>query len=116
MGKFKAGQKLNAAFSMAATVALLGTGVVLGINYDTKEVFDVYLVQGIYRWHSVISLVSVPIVAGHLYLALAHPSTRESLRGMTRGLVRRDWARQHHSAWLARIEAREAAERAREDG
>ena len=116
VGKFNAGQKLNGIASLAATAALLGTGVVLGINYATKEIFDVYLVQVVYRWHSVISLVSIPIVAGHLYLALFHPGTRESLRGITRGLVRRDWARRHHGAWLARIEAREAAERAREDG
>jgi len=41
----------------------------------------------------------VPLILAHLYLALLHPSTRESLRGGTRGVVRREWAEKHHDAW-----------------
>ena len=40
------------------------------------------------------------LVAGHLYLAVIHPTTRHALRGMTRGDVREDWAREHHSKWV----------------
>jgi formate dehydrogenase subunit gamma len=36
----------------------------------------------------------------HLYLAVIHPSTRHSLRGMTLGDVREDWAREHHPKWV----------------
>ena len=43
--------------------------------------------------------VAVPLVVGHLYLALVHPATRHSLRGITLGTVRRDWARRHHADW-----------------
>ena len=37
------------------------------------------------------------LVAGHLYLAVLHPATRHSLRGMTLGDVDEDWARRHHA-------------------
>ena len=36
---------------------------------------------------------ALTLLVGHLYLALIHPATRHSLRGMTRGTVREDWAR-----------------------
>ena len=41
--------------------------------------------------------VSLVLLVGHLYLALIHPTTRHSLRGMTLGDVRADWARRHHA-------------------
>ena len=49
--------------------------------------------------HDVAMYVAVPIVLGHLYLALVHPSTRHSLRGMALGTVRRERARRHHPKW-----------------
>jgi len=50
--------------------------------------------------HDALTLISVGLVSGHLYLALIHPATRHALRGMTLGDVREDWAREHHSKWL----------------
>ena len=43
--------------------------------------------------------MAVPLILGHLYLALLNPSSRHSLRGMTLGSVRRDWAARHHAKW-----------------
>lgn len=109
--KFNAGQKLNALASLVVTAGLLGTGVVLGVNYVSKEVFSVGLVEPLFRWHTRLALVFVPVLLGHVYLALLHPSTRESLRGMTRGVVRREWARRHHGAWEAALEREPGARR-----
>jgi formate dehydrogenase subunit gamma len=50
--------------------------------------------------HDALMYISVVIVIGHLYLALINPSTRHSLRGMTLGSVREDWARAHHAKWM----------------
>ena len=97
--KFNAGQKLNALASAAATVALLGTGAVLGVNYASKRVLDVEFVEAVFPWHTLLSLLVIPLILAHLYLALIHPSTRESLRGITLGVVRREWAARHHDAW-----------------
>jgi cytochrome b subunit of formate dehydrogenase len=38
-------------------------------------------------------------VIGHLFLALVWPTTRPALRGMVRGDVDAEWAREHHSKW-----------------
>ncbi|MFN8638556.1 MAG: hypothetical protein U0360_03660 [Dehalococcoidia bacterium] len=51
------------------------------------------------------ALAFIPVLLGHLYLAIVNPSTRESLRAITTGNVRRAWAARHHGAWLARLEA-----------
>ncbi len=102
--KFNAGQKVNALLSAAFTAGLLFTGVVLGINYTTKEVFSVDFVEPVFQWHTRLALLFVPVLLGHVYLAVLHPSTRESLRGMTLGRVRREWARRHHPAWVASSE------------
>jgi formate dehydrogenase subunit gamma len=104
VGKFNAGQKLNALVSAVATAGLLGTGVVLGVNFISKTVFSVDLVEPLFRWHTRLTLLFVPVLVGHVYLAVVHPPTRESLRGMTRGVVRREWARRHHDAWVAELE------------
>jgi cytochrome b subunit of formate dehydrogenase len=50
-------------------------------------------------------LLFMPVLLGHLYLALINPSTRESFRAITRGRVRRSWAARHHDAWLAEVDA-----------
>jgi hypothetical protein len=43
--------------------------------------------------------VSVVLLVGHLYLAVINPATRHSLRGITVGTVREDWAALHHTKW-----------------
>ena len=51
--------------------------------------------------HDWATWVAVPLVAGHIYLATINASTRHSLRGITLGTVRREWARRHHPKWEA---------------
>lgn len=99
VGKFNAGQKLNALLSALATAGLLASGAVLGVYYTTKAVLGPALVEAVFPWHTALALLALPLVAGHLYLALLHPGTRGALGGMLRGRVRRDWAARHHPAW-----------------
>jgi formate dehydrogenase subunit gamma len=49
-----------------------------------------------HRWLTV--LVLIPI-AGHIFLAAVHPSTRHALTGMLDGRVDREWAATHHPRW-----------------
>jgi formate dehydrogenase subunit gamma len=49
--------------------------------------------------HDWLTLISLLLLIGHLYLAVIYPATRHSLRGMTTGSVRRDWAERHHPKW-----------------
>jgi formate dehydrogenase subunit gamma len=96
-GRFNAGQKLNAALTGAFAVLFTLSGFLLWYGERDND----------FRWtstillHDVLTLLSVFLVTGHLYLTLIHPSTRHSLRGMTLGSVREDWARRHHAKWIS---------------
>jgi formate dehydrogenase subunit gamma len=96
-GRFNAGQKLNAALTGAFAVLFAVSGILLWYGERDND----------FRWtstillHDGLTVVSVFLVTGHLYLTLIHPATRHALRGMTRGSVREDWARQHHAKWVA---------------
>ena len=51
--------------------------------------------------HDGLMFAALTLFVGHLYLAVIHPATRHSLRGMTRGDVREDWARVHYPKWVS---------------
>jgi formate dehydrogenase subunit gamma len=100
-GRFNAGQKLNATLTASFAVLFFVSGVLLWYGERNSS----------FRWASTIILhdglmyISIVLVLGHLYLALIYPATRESLRGITTGSVRRNWARQHHRKWVEEEEA-----------
>ncbi|MGI8554040.1 MAG: formate dehydrogenase subunit gamma [Dehalococcoidia bacterium] len=103
-GKYNTGQKLNAIFSVIVTLGLMASGAVLAVNYFTKSVFSARFVEQIFPLHDLFMLVSLPVVAVHIYLGSLNPSTKESLRGIVHGFVRRDWAKRHHSLWVEEID------------
>ena len=116
VGKFNAGQKLNTLATAAFMIGLLVSGVVLGINYFTKQVFGARFVERVYPFHDTFTFVAVPIVAGHIFMAALNPSTRASLRGMLDGQVDAAWALLHHPGWAAEQEATDKAPGASPDG
>jgi formate dehydrogenase subunit gamma len=97
-GRFNAGQKVNAIITAAFATLFFASGLLLWLSErDTRF----HLVGSIYL-HDALMYISVVIVAGHLYLALIHRSTRHSLRGITLGTVSEEWAHAHHAKWVAR--------------
>lgn len=108
-GKYNAGQKLSTLFWWAVTAGLTLTGAVLAVNYVTKRVFSAAFVETMFPWHDALTILSLPVLAAHLYLSLVNPGTRPSLRGMLSGRVDAAWARRHHARWVAE-EARRAEE------
>jgi formate dehydrogenase subunit gamma len=94
-GRFNAGQKINAALTAAFAVLFGVSGLLLWFGeQDTRVRFASTVIL-----HDGLMYVSLALVAGHLYLSLIHPATRHSLRGMTLGDVRADWAGRHHAKW-----------------
>lgn len=97
-GRFNAGQKLNAALTASFALLFAVSGLLLWLGERDTQ----------FRWgstivlHDLLTLVSLGLLCGHLYLAVIHPSTRHALRGMTLGDVRADWAREHHAKWAGR--------------
>jgi formate dehydrogenase subunit gamma len=97
-GRFNAGQKLNAALTASFALLFGVSGLLLWLGErDTRFRWDSTIVL-----HDVLTLLSLGLLCGHLYLAVIHPKTRHALRGMTLGTVREDWAREHHAKWAGR--------------
>jgi formate dehydrogenase subunit gamma len=96
VGKFNAGQKLNAALSAGAIGVLLGTGVTM---YFTGS-FRLSWRTGATFLHDWFSLGLGLLIVGHVLYALADPV---SLRSMRTGRVSLRWARREHAEWAAEV-------------
>ena len=94
VGKFNAGQKLNAALTAGSIIVLIGTGTLM---------FWTGLVRLAWRTgatfvHDWFALGLGLLVLGHIWFAISDPEARE---GMRTGRVRRSWAKKEHPAWAA---------------
>jgi formate dehydrogenase subunit gamma len=93
VGKFNAGQKLNAAFVAGAALVLLGTGLIMRwyhpwpLGWRTGATF-------VHDW---LALAIGVVVVGHIGMALRD---RDALRAMVVGTISRAWAKRHAPAWL----------------
>ncbi len=100
-GRLNAGQKLNTVVTAAFALLFAITGFFLWYGErDTR-----FRMPNALLVHDWLTYASLFLVFGHLYLAVIHPATRHSLNGITRGWVREDWARRHHSKWVEAAEA-----------
>lgn len=96
-GRFNAGQKINAILTVAFALLFALSGFFLWLGErDHRFLFD-----GTGSLHLALTWASLALLAGHLYLAVIHPTTRHALRGITIGDVDEDWARRHHPKWVA---------------
>jgi formate dehydrogenase subunit gamma len=101
-GRFNAGQKLNLILTGVLTVLFAVSGLLLWFGeQDTR-----FRLDGSIALHDGVTLISLFLLVGHLYLGVIHPSTRHALRGITRGDVREDWAERHHAKWVEAERAR----------
>jgi formate dehydrogenase subunit gamma len=97
-GRFNAGQKLNSAVIAGLAVIFTASGVLILLQETDKTFRGATSAILVHDWAT---WIAVPLVAGHIYLATLNASTRHSLRGITLGTVRREWARKHHPKWEA---------------
>jgi formate dehydrogenase subunit gamma len=95
-GRFNAGQKLNALLTAAFALLFALSGFFLWLGERDHR----FILAGTGAVHDLLTLFSVLLLVGHLYLALIHPSTRHALRGITIGDVDEGWARRHHRKWV----------------
>ncbi len=96
VGKFNAGQKLNAALSGGAIAALLGTGIIMYFPTLTRLSWR----TGATFVHDWFALAVGLLVMGHIYFAVKDPEAR---RGMRTGRVSATWARAEHAAWADKV-------------
>jgi formate dehydrogenase subunit gamma len=107
VGKFNAGQKLNASLSSGSILVLLGTGVLM---YFVR-LAPLPWRSGATFVHDWFSLALGLLVVGHVIFALKDPEAR---RGMRTGSVSRSWARIEHAGWLHDLESAAATKSAAE--
>lgn len=105
-GRFNAGQKVNVILTAAFAVLFAVSGALLWLG----ERDHAFQLAGTVFLHDALMYASLVLLVGHLYLAVIYPRTRHALRGITTGLVREEWAREHHAKWVAELET-EAEER-----
>jgi formate dehydrogenase subunit gamma len=92
VGKFNAGQKLNAAWTAGAGVVMLGTGAIMRwyhpwpLSWRTGATF-------VHDW---LALAIGVVVIGHIGMALRDP---DALFSMISGRISSRWARRHAPSW-----------------
>jgi formate dehydrogenase subunit gamma len=93
VGKFNAGQKLNASLVAGSVAVMVGTGTLMFFTGLARLAWR----TGATFVHDWVALGLGLLVLGHLWFAIADPQARE---GMRTGRVDRRWARKEHPAWL----------------
>jgi formate dehydrogenase subunit gamma len=103
LGKFNAGQKLNAIFVAGCIPVMLATGSIMRffgpfpLPWRTGATF-------VHDWTALTLLV---VIVGHIGKALAEPV---SLRAMRRGTMPVKHVERHHPRWWAEVQAASPAE------
>jgi formate dehydrogenase subunit gamma len=94
VGRFNGGQKVNARLVVFGLTGLYLSGT------------SILLIGGnpLGGLHGPFALATGVLAAGHIFMAVVNPSTRQALRGMTLGSVDREWAARHHPRWVERVE------------
>jgi len=89
-GKFNAAEKINFMVLMVTYPLYVVTGLLMWLTP-----------LAILSWllHVLMAAFAVPLVSGHLYMALINPSSRVGLQGMISGWVDRQWAKHHYGRW-----------------
>ncbi len=95
-GKFNAAQKALYWLSMLAGLALSVTGILLMAPYLLD---NVTLQQWAHVAHGLLAMGMIAMILGHIYIGTI--GMEGAFEGMRDGEVDYNWAREHHSAWLA---------------
>jgi formate dehydrogenase subunit gamma len=94
-GRYNAGQKANAIFTVYSVAAFGVTGLILWQNRR----FPFSVVSQANTVHNYLAYLALAVFVGHLYLSVVHPATRQAFHGIIFGTVKRSWAEKHHPNW-----------------
>ncbi len=92
IGKFNAGQKLNAAFTAGAILPMLATGAIM----RWFDPFPLAWRTGATFVHDWMAIAIAVAVTGHILVAVGDG---DAMRSMVRGWVPASWARRHRPRW-----------------
>ncbi|GAX89627.1 formate dehydrogenase subunit gamma [Effusibacillus lacus] len=92
---FNAGEKLNSILQMFSFLLLILSGVFMWF----PKYFPKWLQVWSYPIHDIGFGLAIAVVVGHIYLSIGHPSSRVSIKGMTKGYVPMKYVEEHHGRW-----------------
>lgn len=98
-GKFNAGEKVNSLITIFGSLLMGVTGWIMLY----RSAFPKVVLAWAYPLHDAGALLMGSVILGHIYLALVHPGSRESIHGMLSGTVSETFAREHHARWYESI-------------
>lgn len=107
-GRFNAGQKVIYWIVVIGGGAVAVTGYFLIFPFYATDIGGMQLAQMI---HGVVAVLFVAAMLGHIYIGTI--GMEGAFEAMGTGTVDVNWAKQHHSLWLARQQAAADADRSR---
>ncbi|MGQ0674783.1 MAG: formate dehydrogenase subunit gamma, partial [Rhodospirillales bacterium] len=98
-------RKFNAGQQLIVWSVVIGGGILSVTGFYLLMPFDfgmtVYDMQNFVVWHAVAALVLIAIVVGHIYIGSI--GMEGAFDAMGTGQVDENWAREHHSLWMAEL-------------
>lgn len=90
---FNAGEKVNSWLMIVTSILLIASGLVMWL----PEKFSYGIIMWAYPIHSIGLGLAAAVAVGHIYMSLV--TARPSMRGITKGDVDIDYAKDHHGRW-----------------
>ena len=100
-GRFNAGQKMIYWIVIIGGTAAAISGYVLMFPFYTTDVGGMQLAQVV---HGTVAVLFVAAMLGHIYIGTI--GMEGAFEAMGTGTVDENWAKQHHSLWLAEEQAK----------
>ncbi len=97
-GKFNAGQKIVFWSVIVGGVLLTWSGIFLLFPFTFGDIGDMQYMQVL---HAVTSLILTSIILAHIYIGTL--GMEGAFDAMGTGQVDENWAREHHSLWMAQL-------------
>lgn len=92
---YNAGEKLNSLLQLMMGLTLVLSGIILWFD----NLFPREMIQWAFVLHNIGFALAIAVVIGHVYLSVGHPNSRVSMKGITKGEVPIDYAKDHHGRW-----------------
>lgn len=90
---FNAGEKLNSWLMITTTILIIGSGLVMWF----PQFFSQTIIWWAYPIHNIGVGLAAAVAVGHIYMSLV--TARPSMRGITKGDVTVEYAKDHHGRW-----------------
>jgi formate dehydrogenase subunit gamma len=95
-GRFNAGEKLVFWLALAFGVGVTVSGYLLLFPFYVTNIFGMQIAQVV---HAIVALLFIALILAHIYIGTL--GMEGAFEAMGQGTVDLNWAREHHSLWLA---------------